>query len=118
MFLALVGVIVAIVVPTVVLPTVIFPPATPQLDDHGALPAVSVDGTLVAALFHDGLSTRAEVSETSGRGVGMAAVRAACVETGGTIAIESAIGVGTRFRFTWPAPGRVTSRPMLVLHSR
>jgi len=38
LFLILVGVIVAIVVPTVVLPTVIFPPATPQLDDHGALP--------------------------------------------------------------------------------
>lgn len=73
---------------------------------------------LVAALFHDGLSTRAEVSETSGRGVGMAAVRAACVETGGTIAIESSIGVGTRLRFTWPAPGRVSSRPMLVVHSR
>lgn len=39
LFAALVGVIVLLVGTTVFLPTVLFPPATPKLDDFGALPA-------------------------------------------------------------------------------
>jgi len=61
---------------------------------------------LEEALFHDGLSTRGEVSETSGRGVGMAALRAACMETGGRLSVTSTPGAGTTLRFTWS-----TSRP-------
>lgn len=57
---------------------------------------------LCAALLADGVSTRDEVSETSGRGVGLAAVRAACDALGGVIDIESAPGEGTRFRFVFP----------------
>ncbi len=38
LFVALIALILAIVVPTVFLPTVLFPPETPKLDDHGALP--------------------------------------------------------------------------------
>lgn len=38
LFLALVGVIIAIIVPTVFLPTVLFPPEQPRLDDRGAVP--------------------------------------------------------------------------------
>ena len=38
LFLALVGVIIAIIVPTVFLPTVLFPPEEPKLEDRGSLP--------------------------------------------------------------------------------
>ncbi|HET7503833.1 MAG TPA: ATP-binding protein [Kofleriaceae bacterium] len=54
---------------------------------------------LVAAMLSDGITTRAEVTETSGRGVGLAALRQACVELGGKIAVDSQRGQGTRFQF-------------------
>ncbi|MBE7447807.1 MAG: SCO family protein [Kofleriaceae bacterium] len=38
LFLGLVAVILAIIIPTVFVPTVLFPPAEPRLDDHGQLP--------------------------------------------------------------------------------
>lgn len=57
---------------------------------------------LVAALFTDGLSTRFEVTELSGRGVGLAAVQEACRTLGGTIDVRSEPGVGTTFAFRLP----------------
>lgn len=60
---------------------------------------------LVRSLFVDGLSTREDVDAQSGRGVGLAAVRAACERLGGTIAVDSTPGTGTTFRFRLPALG-------------
>jgi two-component system chemotaxis sensor kinase CheA len=57
---------------------------------------------LVEALFTDGFTTRDTATEVSGRGVGMAAVRAACSETGGRCQVFSELGQGTRFEFSWP----------------
>ncbi|MBK6689269.1 MAG: Hpt domain-containing protein [Deltaproteobacteria bacterium] len=57
---------------------------------------------LEAALFADGLSTRDEVSEISGRGVGLGAVREVCRRLGGDVHIESHAGLGTTFRFRFP----------------
>jgi GAF domain-containing protein/tRNA A-37 threonylcarbamoyl transferase component Bud32/HPt (histidine-containing phosphotransfer) domain-containing protein/two-component sensor histidine kinase len=57
---------------------------------------------LAAALFAEGLSTRDAVTETSGRGVGLGAVREACAALGGRIEVESTSGVGTTFRFRFP----------------
>jgi two-component system chemotaxis sensor kinase CheA len=57
---------------------------------------------LIAALFHDGLSTSAEVTETSGRGIGMGALRAACAKTGGRAEVSSVPGRGTALQFLWP----------------
>ncbi|MGD0678359.1 MAG: GAF domain-containing protein [Polyangiaceae bacterium] len=53
---------------------------------------------LLDALFADELSTRTEVSSTSGRGVGMAALRAVCDELGGSVHVETAEGAGTTVR--------------------
>lgn len=54
---------------------------------------------LVDALFHDGLSTSEMVTELSGRGVGLSAVRQACSQVNGTIAVESSQLAGTAFIF-------------------
>lgn len=48
-------------------------------------------------IFHDGLSTSQKATMTSGRGVGLSAVRSRVAELGGTIAYGSADHVGTRF---------------------
>ena len=57
---------------------------------------------LTEALFADGFSTRGEVSEYSGRGVGMGVLREACRTRGGRIHVESQPGRGTRIEFRFP----------------
>jgi two-component system chemotaxis sensor kinase CheA len=63
-------------------------------------------GDLVEALFHDGLSTRSEVTQLSGRGVGLGAVRSACRAAGGQIELLSEPGRGTCVRCTFPNSAR------------
>ncbi|WP_114858536.1 chemotaxis protein CheW [Azospirillum brasilense] len=55
-----------------------------------------------------GLSTSDSVSDLSGRGVGMDAVRGAVEQAGGRVEIASAPGVGTRFRLVLPLTMMVT----------
>jgi two-component system chemotaxis sensor kinase CheA len=57
---------------------------------------------LVDALFCDGLSTAESVTEVSGRGVGMSAVREATRSLGGAVSVTSTPGVGTSIRFHFP----------------
>jgi two-component system chemotaxis sensor kinase CheA len=54
------------------------------------------------ALFADGLSTRGEVTDTSGRGVGMAALRAAVEELGGRILVADRPTRGTTVSCVFP----------------
>jgi two-component system chemotaxis sensor kinase CheA len=65
---------------------------------------------LVEALFHDGLSTRSEVTQLSGRGVGLGAVRSACRAAGGQIELISEPGRGTCIRCTFPITAAVAHR--------
>lgn len=67
---------------------------------------------LIKAILSDGITTRSEVSDTSGRGIGLAAVREACERLGGKIEIDSELGRGTRFRFKFDLEHRerMTSR--------
>lgn len=46
-------------------------------------------------LFVDGVSTKDDVSDISGRGVGMGALKASCEALGGTISVEDRVGGGT-----------------------
>ncbi len=57
---------------------------------------------LVECLFADGLSTKEQISEISGRGVGLSCVREECSARGGAVTVESAAGKGTRFEFRFP----------------
>lgn len=61
---------------------------------------------LVEALFAPGLTTASEVTETSGRGIGLAAVREACDRLGGSIEVQSDRGRGTSIRFRFPSTAR------------
>ena len=54
-------------------------------------------------IFKHGFSTRSEVTDLSGRGVGLDVVRKSVEGAGGTVAVESEVGVSTRFLVTLPA---------------
>ncbi|HEY4015699.1 MAG TPA: HAMP domain-containing protein [Polyangiaceae bacterium] len=58
---------------------------------------------LADALFADGLSTRTDVSEVSGRGIGLGAARSECERLGGTASVTSEPGRGCTLRFTFPS---------------
>jgi len=63
----------------------------------------------LATLFSDGVSSASEVSETSGRGVGTAAVLEAVLEAGGQLSLETHPGEGSCFSLWVPLGG---SQPM------
>jgi two-component system chemotaxis sensor kinase CheA len=66
---------------------------------------------LEEALFADGVSSRTEVTDISGRGVGLGAVRALVRQLGGRIEIESQLNKGTTFRFVMPPAMLVDDGP-------
>ncbi len=56
----------------------------------------------LALMFHAGLSTKQDVTSTSGRGVGMDVVRTSLEQVGGSIEVASSAGRGTQFRLSIP----------------
>jgi chemotaxis protein histidine kinase CheA/CheY-like chemotaxis protein len=71
---------------------------------RGLLPAdTSLSGpALWQLLFQPALSTSAEITETSGRGVGLDVVRTAVESLGGAVDVTSTPGGGTTFTLTLP----------------
>ncbi len=67
---------------------------------------------LAELIFIPGLSTAAEVSALSGRGIGMDAVRAELQSLGGRIAVDNEPGRGCRFRICIPLA--MASLPVLL----
>jgi HPt (histidine-containing phosphotransfer) domain-containing protein/two-component sensor histidine kinase len=59
------------------------------------------ESDLVEALFADGLTTRDQAGDLSGRGVGLSALRQIVHELGGAIAVTSRTGGGTLFELTF-----------------
>lgn len=64
--------------------------------------AAASDADIWDLVFEDGLSTRLDVTELSGRGVGLAAVRAEVQRLGGWVRVASIVGRGTSFLFSLP----------------
>ncbi|ABZ85155.1 chea signal transduction histidine kinase, putative [Heliomicrobium modesticaldum Ice1] len=60
------------------------------------------DKEVIEIIFMDRFSTKDEVSIVSGRGVGMAAVRAEVESLGGSVEVCSEVGKGTAFIFRLP----------------
>jgi two-component system chemotaxis sensor kinase CheA len=84
-----------------------------QLVEPEALAARS-DAEVVDLVFEPGFSTADRVTDLSGRGVGMDAVRTAVQRLGGRVAIETEAGRGTTVRFARPFNVLMT-RVMLVV---
>ncbi len=68
---------------------------------------------VVAFIFHAGLSTAQAVSEVSGRGVGMDAVKATIESLGGSVELRTEAGKGTTTTFSVPITAAV-QRVLLV----
>lgn len=66
-------------------------------------------------MFRAGLSTRDEVTSTSGRGVGMDVVRTSLEQVGGSIDVSSTAGQGAMFRLNVPLT--LAIMPVLVTRS-
>lgn len=64
---------------------------------------------LEEALYYDGISSADRMTEISGRGIGMGAVRDAVRACGGRIDVESAPGAGTTVRMSFPPEMRESS---------
>lgn len=82
---------------------VVTPEALASLDTHG----------VQQMIFRSGFSTRDEVTETSGRGVGLDVVRASVMALRGNVEVQSLPGQGTRF--TISVPSEMGSSPVLVV---
>lgn len=75
---------------------------------------------LFQALLRPDFSSREQITETSGRGVGLAAVATSVSERGGTLTVESERGRGTLWILTLPlerTPATAASRPSSHLHA-
>ncbi|MDQ6952632.1 MAG: chemotaxis protein CheW [Mariprofundaceae bacterium] len=64
--------------------------------------AIISDKAVLQLIFHAGLSTAEQVSNLSGRGVGMDVVRTEIEKVGGSVDISSERGVGTTLRIRIP----------------
>ena len=76
-----------------------------QLDDDEA----------INLIFRPNLSTKKEVTEISGRGVGMDVVRTNVERLNGSVVVESEIGVGSTFRLTLPLTLAIVQTMMVGL---
>jgi chemotaxis protein histidine kinase CheA len=75
--------------------------------------AAMTDRELHQLLFRTGFSTRGEITETSGRGVGLDVVRATVQALGGHVELHTAPGSGSRFVLA--LPGALGATPVLVV---
>lgn len=68
--------------------------------------AASSEADLLELLFRSGMSTRREITDISGRGIGLDAARAAVMRAGGRVSISTNPGRGTRIAVLLPQPNR------------
>lgn len=73
-----------------------------KLENSGRSTAKESDLEVIQHIFESQFSTRQEVTEISGRGVGLDAVKFEVEKLGGKIWVESTPGTGTRFFVQWP----------------
>lgn len=66
------------------------------------------ESEVIQQVFRPGFSTKLEVGEFSGRGVGMDAVKEEVVQVGGEVTAFSELGKGTSFLFSIPLEGKVS----------
>lgn len=65
------------------------------------------DAELLQLVFRPGFTTREEVSDLSGRGMGLSVVWEAATRLGGAVSVRSRAGAGTEFRLSVPVTAMV-----------
>jgi two-component system chemotaxis sensor kinase CheA len=65
------------------------------------------DSAVIQMIFASGFSTAAQVTDVSGRGVGMDMVKTSVEKIGGKVTVESVLGKGTKFILQLPIPKSV-----------
>ena len=83
------------------------------LDQEGA--SRMSDADAFSLIFAAGFSTKAEISEISGRGVGMDVVKTGIEKLNGTISIDSELGKGTRLEIKVPLTLAILPTLMIVV---
>ncbi|AJY76588.1 chemotaxis protein CheA [Paenibacillus beijingensis] len=68
-------------------------------------------------IFAPGFSTADKISDISGRGVGLDVVRSKIASLGGTVYVESALGVGSKFSIQLPLTLSIISAMLIKLGS-
>jgi len=66
---------------------------------------------LTEALFADGFTLREQITDISGRGVGLAALREVVRELGGSVVVESKKGAGSTFQFHFAEGALALAKP-------
>lgn len=74
------------------------------------------DHQVYALIFHPGFSTAKEVTNISGRGVGLDVVKTNIEKIGGTVSVSSTLGEGTTFKLRIPLTLAIV--PALVIKSK
>jgi len=82
--------------------------AARRLSDHEAFNLI----------FHAGFSTKTEISDVSGRGVGMDVVKTKITQLNGTLAIDSVLGQGTRIAIQVPLTLAIMPTLMVMLEGQ
>lgn len=80
---------------------------------HGVGVDALTDDEVIELIFRGGVSTAAELSQTSGRGVGLDVVRAGVERLRGRVEVTSTPGAGTEFRLVVPVAAAVV--PCLIV---
>ncbi|NCJ06199.1 response regulator [Synechococcales cyanobacterium C] len=91
-----------------------------RLAEAGGFPLTqtSTPANLLAVLCQPGFSSRAAVSEVSGRGVGMDVVAAQIARMGGRLSLTTQPGRGTTFQIEIPAPQLLVPCILLQVNDR
>jgi len=73
------------------------------------------DKKIISMIFEPGFSTAEQITDISGRGVGMDMVRSSVAILGGKIDIDSTLGAGTRFELIMPIPKSIQIIDSLII---
>ncbi|MHB8126505.1 MAG: ATP-binding protein [Desulfitobacteriaceae bacterium] len=74
------------------------------------------DEEIILLIFRDDLTTKEDVTKLSGRGIGLAATKNELDKIGGKVAIETMLGLGTKFHFILPL--KETPNPRLTFKQK
>jgi two-component system chemotaxis sensor kinase CheA len=84
--------------------------------DEGEITQLA-DDEVIDLIFQPNLTTATEVTEMSGRGVGLDVVRTNIERLGGSVVVTSEVGQGTSFRLTLPLTLALVQTMLVMVHN-